>query len=816
MDRLQKEMAAFNPIRLEASHAFHSPLVEPIMEPLKRLAARMKLQAPKIPYLSNVTGQWMRDEDATDSTYWARHLRGTVQFYAGLQEALRKPGRVLLEVGPGKVLSDLARRTFTGVTAVTSLQMNVADGRALAEAAGNLWTAGVAIDWKAYYQREQRRRVVLTAYPFERKSYWVNTQNVQPVNAPSLNTKEAVENWFYAPSWRRAPLTNGIAKDRRWLIFADDSGVSAAIAKRLRDSAAPVIEVRRGSQFKQDAEDTFSISPDAANDFVSLFDSLSQQERMPDKIVYAWDLDHRPDDSLAGFDSVVYLAQAVGLASGDRSMRLAVLGSRVHRVTDEAIGDPARAAALGVVHVLPKENPRVACQSLDVGELSQRKEKIAEFVLRELSTEEAETAVAFRHGHRWIPDAEAMPVGDDVRAFLGGGTYLITHGFQEIGLALAERLVQRDQAQVALLDRAFFPQPQEWEHWIADQGPEDAISRKIARLLPIREHVRVVTADLSSRERVQKVKAELESELGPITGVFHLERTARTGLIQGRVAPVSGGLQNDYKELATFEELFPQIEFLALFASNMAESGGLGQVEQAARTAMVNAFSERLNARGLKTVSIEWGTRGWEEAGEGGTDNASFIAQQLEEKRRRFGMTVEECLDVLERALALDLPGVIISTRNFAAVMEQQYLFTADFFQKQMEQSAGPAGPASGDGHSRPDISTIYEAPRNEVEKLLAEIWKSSFRFDSIGIHDNFFELGGHSLLAVQLLKNMNDTFSSKLALKDLFDSPTIGQLAPMLSGASEDGEDAELEALLAEIEGMSEDKLRAELDSKN
>ncbi|HZD94389.1 MAG TPA: acyl carrier protein, partial [Candidatus Sulfotelmatobacter sp.] len=82
-----------------------------------------------------------------------------------------------------------------------------------------------------------------------------------------------------------------------------------------------------------------------------------------------------------------------------------------------------------------------------------------------------------------------------------------------------------------------------------------------------------------------------------------------------------------------------------------------------------------------------------------------------------------------------------------------------------------------------------------------------------IGVHDNFFELGGHSLMAVQLLRNINQTFSTRIALKDLFDGPTIAQLAKNISGTPAEGDDAaELEALLAEIEGMSADELQAEL----
>ena len=249
-----------------------------------------------------------------------------------------------------------------------------------------------------------------------------------------------------------------------------------------------------------------------------------------------------------------------------------------------------------------------------------------------------------------------------------------------------------------------------------------------------------------------------------------------------------------------------------IFSNNLAESGGMGQVDQAARNAVIAHFAERRAATGRRTVALELGTRAWTEMAEENFDSSSFLSQQLEEKRQRFGMTAQECVAALQRALSLSVPDVIVSTRDFNALMEQQHLFTTDFFQQQIGNSAASNG--NGASHGRPDVSTSYTAPRNEVETLLVELWQGTFRIQEIGVADNFFELGGHSLLAVQLLKNMNQTFSSKITLKELFDGPTIAQLAAKISGTSADSDDAaELEALLAEIEGMSADDLRAELD---
>ena len=833
IDRLERELASSGAIRLESSHAFHSPLVEPIMESLTRLASRIKLSAPRIPYLSNVTGTWIRDEEALDPGYWARHLRKPVRFGDCLQEAMRKPGRILLEVGPGKVLSDLARRSVPDSVALASLKSGVPDERALTATLGRLWTHGAEVQWTACYQGEKRRRISLPTYPFERQSYWVTAAENEVSSAPvlSLAAKDAPENWLYSSTWKRSSLPRGIsleeslATSQTWLVFAGETGVTPGLVHRLRAAGHRVTEVRQGAGFNNHGDGSFSLDPHNAREYGRLFDALRTTDGLPNKIIHEWSVDHANPangdfDSLIGFTSLIYLAQVLGAPGTNDPVRLCVLTSNVHRILDEELSDAGIAAALGIIHVLPKENPRLVCQAIDLdsGE-SDDKGRLQDALLAEQVVEDPEEILALRHGHRWVPVIERIRLDAQPEAHHGqirsGGVYLITHGFQELGLALAERLATRHNARAVLMDRAFFPQPEDWQGWIADQGEDDPVSRKIFRLAGIREHLRVISADLTNRARMARIKSELESDLGPIAGVFHLEKPSKTGLIQGKAAPVLSTLQADLSELKVLEELFADAGFLATFSSNLAESGGIGQVDQAARNAVVSHVAEDLARRGRRALAIELGTRGWHEAGEDNPDSQSFIYQQLEEKRQRFGMTTAECLDVAERALSLGLPGVIVSTRDFASLMEQQHLFTADFFQHEMEKSASRNGASSGGAHARPDISTPYEPPRNEVEKLLLEIWESAFRFEKIGVNDNFFELGGHSLLAVQVLKNMNETFSSRVTLKDLFDAPAIAQLAPLISGASVDGEDAEaLEALLSEIEGMPEEELRAELES--
>ena len=229
--------------RLPIAAAGHSALVEPIIEPFLAAMRRIAMQAPSIPYVSNVTGRWITPEEATSPEYWARHLRNTVRFADGIGSLMDGRARVFIEVGPGQTLATLARQCAearaVSVEAITTMrhpQHQKSDVATLLAAIGKLWTAGVEIDWKESWSGETRRRVPLPTYPFERKSYWVEFHTgVTPAPvAAKLEKKKDLADWFYTDSWTRQELPGGDrAASGDWLILPDQLGIGSRLAERL-------------------------------------------------------------------------------------------------------------------------------------------------------------------------------------------------------------------------------------------------------------------------------------------------------------------------------------------------------------------------------------------------------------------------------------------------------------------------------------------------------------------------------------------------------------------------------------------------------
>lgn len=167
--------------RLQTSHAFHSPAMAPAVAPLVARVTQAAPRAPSIPYISNVTGTWVTERETTDAAYWGQHLVGTVRFGEGIEQLATDRNAVFVEVGPGNALVALARQcpAIDHGTPLVSALPHSRDGSSarlhLLSSVGRLWTAGVVPRWAAMCGPEQRARLPLPTYPFQRKRYWLDT-----------------------------------------------------------------------------------------------------------------------------------------------------------------------------------------------------------------------------------------------------------------------------------------------------------------------------------------------------------------------------------------------------------------------------------------------------------------------------------------------------------------------------------------------------------------------------------------------------------------------------------------------------------------
>ncbi len=260
--RLDEQKIAYR--RLHTSHAFHSKMMEPILDSFREEVSSHSLSSPHIPFVSNLTGKWITSEQATDPEYWVKHLRGTVLFSDCIKTLLEAQNRILLEVGPGNTLYSLSiqQAIKSGFKMIFSslprYDEKISDQEFIITTLGKLWLSGAEPDWRGYYKDETRNRVPLPAYPFDRKSFWpskeINKENqkkdavsVQPFfntspgpdipetrgeDKTSTSGKNEVELKILS-FWEEVLHINGIKTDDNFFELGGNSLIGANIIARI-------------------------------------------------------------------------------------------------------------------------------------------------------------------------------------------------------------------------------------------------------------------------------------------------------------------------------------------------------------------------------------------------------------------------------------------------------------------------------------------------------------------------------------------------------------------------------------------------------
>ncbi|ASC71030.1 type I polyketide synthase [Halomicronema hongdechloris C2206] len=799
--------------RLHTSHAFHSEMMEPILQPFTQALQGVKLNPPTIPFISNLSGTWMTPSEAIDPHYWTQQLRQPVCFSAGIREVLTKPKQILLEVGPGRTLSTFAKQhqpdELVTLTSVRHLKEQKSDIAVLLTTLGRLWLMGVKVDWAVFYAHERRHRLPLPTYPFERQRYWIDLQKQpQRVAAPfkekSKSRKLDIADWFYLPFWKPALPPVLLDQDELHqssciLVFLDECGLGSQIVTNLQQQNHEIITVSIGSHFTQWNEKEYSLNPQQQEDYHVLFKALLKHNQFPTKIIHSWTVTSHNFPNLGfeqvnklqdlGFYSLLFLAQALGKQAITDDVQITVISNQMQSVTGGEPLCPEKATVLGPVRVISREYPNLHCRSIDVEfpiPEHWQVENLAEQLLAELTTPSPDLVIAYRGRQRWVQAFEPVrfdrPPARTVR-LKPGGVYLITGGLGGIGLTLAQHLAKTVQAKLILIGRSAFPPREAWQHWLTTHDEQDKISCKIQIILELEalgSEVQIISADVTQFEQMQAVVDQSCAQFGQINGVIHAAGVPGGGVIQRKTPDeVERILAPKVKGTRILEAVFKDIplDFLVLCSSLTSIQGGFGQVDYCAANAFLDVFAHHhfLSSSHRSVFSINWDA--WQEVGMAVDTTVPFNLQAWRAETLQQKILPQEGAEVFDRLLGRTIPQVVVSTCDFLTQIEQENAGEDSNFLETLEKVN-----LSKPTHPRPELNNPYVAPRNELEQTLAEIWQELLGVELVGIYDNFLDLGGDSLLTVQVRSKMRDRLHQDFPIADLFEYPTISALAEHLS----------------------------------
>jgi acyl transferase domain-containing protein len=795
--------------RLQTSHAFHSGLMDAAVPQFVAAVAQAPLAKPSSPFISNLTGTWITEADATSAAYWGRQIREAVRFADGAAELLRNDQRVFLEVGPGQALTTLMRRQAGPavqrlVPSLRRPQEQTPDGATIGAAIGRLWVAGVKLDWKAFYADERRRRIALPTYAFDRQRFWVSRPRSAAPKAAARAAKNTgrlpqVGDWLYTPTWTRQasvrPADKTLGDPANWLVFADAHGVSDACVSRLEDAGHHVAVVTPGTRFDRTSDVRFTIDPFSRADYDRVVGELMASGRVPAFVLHGWGVGDDPADQHAPivmtredhvtFWSLTLLAAALADANVNSPVRIATVTTGAYEITGDERLSPGKATAIGLGRVIPQEHPNFTCRSIDLpsadGVPAVTPRGVNE-LLREVMSNAADAVVAYRGGHRWVQRFApiSLPAPETAPARLRQkGVYLITGGLGDIALNMAEYLARTVQARLVLTGRTLMPDEATWDEYVRTRGPRDITSQRIARLRRVQSlggEVLLVQADAADTSQMAAAFARADERFGAVHGVIHaaglVTGDAFRSILQTDEDIVRRQFQPKVEGLRVLDDVMRgrALDFCMLVSSLSSILGGLGYGAYAAANAFMDAFAYRRNrTSGVPWITVNWD--GWVRA----EDEAAL--HQAGKAPTGYVMTGREGMDAFARILSHEAGvQVAVSTGDLQVRVDQWVRLAAAVEETREEEKA-----ESSARMPRPNLQTEFVAPRTDLERTLASVWQQMLGLDRVGVNDSFFELGGDSLLGIQVIARIKRELGVKISAVTLYEGPTVGSLAAVI-----------------------------------
>jgi phthiocerol/phenolphthiocerol synthesis type-I polyketide synthase E len=798
--------------RLRISVSSHSPLVDPILPEFQAFVSKLRTNAAQIPYISNLTGDWITPEMVEDKLYWVNHLRQTVQFHPGMEALLAKPDRIFLEVGPANALTTLAQALITKERAVIALPSmrhpydQETDESFLHRAAARLWAHGAVDDWLSLYRDEFRMRIPLPTYPFERQRHWISPPADREIEY-LLNTRSAeISSWFYAPGWRSAPSMPAETKMAgampTWLVFASDHPACATLIDRLKESGREVFVVGDSSRRDYKIRIDTSIHPLDQDGYSRVFAEVSDRTVDVLSILHMWNLTSDFDSfsdaeklehvTTYGLLSLSRLLRSFLEAGNDARLDIAVVSDRVFAVDDTDWAVLEKSLLIGPCRVIPQENPGVHCRLIDVGNRSRNQlSPLAPGIWDELFTSGPVPLVALRGSRRWSPHYPAVHLPKPCSSSLlrENGVYLIWGGTGEIGLEIARALHESVKARIAIVARHSLPPHSEWDH-VLDSEKESMLTPQLRALCQLKQNgaeILTLQGDIVSEESVRQVTRNVFDKFGVINGVFHLAGATGQSVVhlvadadKVHVNAITDakirGVRNVEREMGGCD-----LDFVLQFSSTAAVLGGVGLSTYCAANAAVElaAIVHRSSSFETKWISVAWDA--WltaRYASPGG----------LPQALREYAVKPDDAIKALLLLLQSGADGAfVVSTGN----MEARYRRSIEPAPPAQQLQPNPTDRAPDRDSARYQAQQ-YEPPASELEESIALAWQEHLGVARVGREDKFFELGGNSLLALRIVSRLRKTLGMEIPIVSVFEGVCVRGMAEILAAQGNNGEQLE------------------------
>ncbi|MDD4867099.1 MAG: SDR family NAD(P)-dependent oxidoreductase, partial [Mycobacterium sp.] len=759
---------------LDTSHAFHSALLDPILDEFESYAERFDFKPPQRILIDNRTGDTLGRSVRLDGAYWRRHARQPVEFAKSVRTLADLNCKVLLEIGPQPVLTAAALRAWpdldTAPQAIASLRRDTADQRQITEALADAYVLGHLPDFGAVRQGPARK-LDLPTYPFQHREYWLRERPVRPDQQRSA---QSVAGDRYEFRWEEssAPVSGGeIGEGSVWILIGDDTDavrplvdVLAARGQRYRILGLPVSDMDEeklaNALRAAAAEDPLLRIVDVAALDSDTVPSMRSLLRMQHRI-------------LGGTRRLFGAAVAAGLR---RPIWVVTQGAQ--RVTDTDAVSPDQSCLWGFGRAAALEHPHLWGGLADVSQGTP--DEWSQFLNRVTTPDSAirEDQIALRGRAVHVPRLvrrSAAPSGTPLQ-LRADATYLVTGGLGSLGLEIAGYLASHGARHLVLTSRR-----------------SDAARQRIDVLgEQYGCDVRVVAADVGDAHDVARLLTTVASELPPLAGIVHaageIGTTPLSNLDDTEVDRVfAGKVWGAWYLSEAAADL--KLDFFISTSSIASVWGGFGQTAYGAANAFLDGMAWRLRERGIAGISVNFGP--WS-AGMADVESRARLDQRgvkpLSPADALAGLA-----DVVAAASAQGpAQGVVarIDWARFLPLYQQagRRAFLAELEREVPAQPSAPAPVVTASGKT-PLVERLTNAPVQQRKKLLTDYLRDTVaevtRVDVADIREDagFFDLGMDSLMAVELRRQLERGVGAEIPVTLAMDHPRVSDAVDFLLG---------------------------------
>ncbi|MFI0797063.1 type I polyketide synthase [Micromonospora rubida] len=806
--------------RLRVSHAFHSPLMEPMLAEFAAVVAGLDLRAPILPVVSNLTGELADPAELRTPGYWARHVREAVRFADGVRTLRAHGVGTFVEVGPDAVLAASTEETLATVEAtpdvapavvVPVLRRDRPERRALLGALARLHVAGTPVAWADLLADRPGRLVGLPTYPFERQHYWVPAEEpadpaaaatglldrrfwdaVERADLDALRDTLAVDDEAAAESlrtllpvladWRRQrqehSLLDGWRYRADWQVTAEPAAGRLtgtwllALPAGLGDDD-PAVRAVRAALTAAGAEPLpLTVEPGADRAALAAAVAEAAAEAAGVVSLLAWEPPTADRAVLPGLPATLALVQALGDAGLDAPLWLVTRGA-VAAASYDRLADPAQAAIWGLGRVVGVEAPHRWGGLVDLP--THPDDRAAGRFAAILTGPGGEDQLAVRGPGVFARRLVRAAVGDrpPVRRYTPTGTALITGGTGGLGARAARWLAATGAEHIVLVSR---------------RGPAAPGAAELeAELTGLGARVTVAACDIADRAALAALLDRVEADGPPVRTVVHTAGIAQTtplmAVTAAELAEVTAGKTAGATHLA---DLLAgrELDAFLVYSSIAATWGSAGQVGYAAGNAYLDALVQQRRADGRAGTAIAWGP--WADGGMHGADSD----QQL---RRRGLPAMDPVVAMGALQQALDHDDVTLTVADvdwsrfapaYASTRRRPLLEGVPEAKAALDGGApaddGDDGPAAT---LRRSLAGLTQARREEtVADLIRELAADVLGHDggpaAVPASTAFRDLGFDSLTAVELRNRLVAATGRALPTTLVFDHPTPVVLA--------------------------------------